>query len=78
MKNTPVPNQIVQEKIKESGLSSVGGASIREIKKLVDTIEQASDIELFAWKWAFPASHRQKLALMHKLQPYKKALQPNT
>ncbi len=53
-KNTPVPAQIVQDKIKESGLSSVGGASIREIKKLVDTIEQTSNVEFIRMEMGIP------------------------
>jgi aspartate/methionine/tyrosine aminotransferase len=39
MKNTPINYEVVSRKIKESGLESVGKASIREIKKLVDQIE---------------------------------------
>ncbi|PIY34341.1 MAG: aminotransferase, partial [Bacteroidetes bacterium CG_4_10_14_3_um_filter_42_6] len=42
MKSTPIDNQIVTEKIKASGLMSVGTSSIREIKKLVDEIEKAT------------------------------------
>ncbi len=39
-KNTPIDYDVVTEKIKESHLSSVSKASIREIKKLVDMIER--------------------------------------
>ena len=39
MKNTPINHEVVSRKLKESGLKSVGKASIREIKKLVDQIE---------------------------------------
>ncbi|HNQ59773.1 MAG TPA: pyridoxal phosphate-dependent aminotransferase [Bacteroidales bacterium] len=42
MKNTPIDYQIVRDCISKNGLISVGKASIREIKKLVDDIEQAS------------------------------------
>ncbi|MFA8451375.1 MAG: aminotransferase class I/II-fold pyridoxal phosphate-dependent enzyme [Bacteroidales bacterium] len=42
MQNTPIDNKTVSEKIKESKLDSVGKASIREIKKLIDTIEAAT------------------------------------
>ncbi|MBN3034138.1 MAG: pyridoxal phosphate-dependent aminotransferase [Bacteroidales bacterium] len=39
MKATPIDYEVVSRKIRESGLASVGKASIREIKKLVDGIE---------------------------------------
>ena len=40
MKKTPINQEVVSRKIKESGLSQVGTASIREIKKLINNIEQ--------------------------------------
>lgn len=39
MKDTPINFEKVNEKIAESGLTSVGKSSIREIKKLIDKIE---------------------------------------
>ncbi len=42
MRNTPIDFNIVNEKIKESGLNSVGTGTIREIKKLIDEIEGAT------------------------------------
>ncbi len=42
MKNTPIDYSIVNRKIKESGLDSVGTGTIREIKKLIDEIENAT------------------------------------
>ena len=39
MKDTPINFEIASKKIKESGIPSVGKASIREIKKLIDNIE---------------------------------------
>ena len=42
MKNTPIPAEIVDKKVAESGISSVGKASIREVKRLINEIEQAS------------------------------------
>ncbi len=40
MRNTPIDYDIVTRKIEENKIGNVGQASIREIKKLVDTIEQ--------------------------------------
>lgn len=42
MRNTPINYEIVNQVIKSSNLPDVGKASIREIKKLVDLIEQAT------------------------------------
>ncbi len=40
MKDTPINYEVVNRKIKESELPNIGKASIREIKKLIDGIEQ--------------------------------------
>ncbi len=40
MRNTPIDFDVVTRKIEENKIGNVGQASIREIKKLVDTIEQ--------------------------------------
>lgn len=42
MKNTPINADIVTQKIKESNLKSIGKSSIRQIKRLIDTIEEAT------------------------------------
>jgi aspartate/methionine/tyrosine aminotransferase len=42
MENTPINYEIVRQKIEESKLPNVGRASIREIKRLIDNIENAT------------------------------------
>ncbi len=42
IKETPIPYDIVQEQIKLLNIQDVGRATIREIKRLVDNIEEAS------------------------------------
>ncbi len=42
MRKTPIDFNVVNDKIKESGLDSVGTGTIREIKKLIDEIESAT------------------------------------
>ena len=42
MRNTPIDYDIVSRKIKESNLKNIGNATIREVKKLVDQIEQST------------------------------------
>lgn len=54
MQHTPIPAEIVNAKIKESGLEKIGTASIREIKKLVDTIEKASGIKFIRMEMGIP------------------------
>ncbi len=54
MQHTPIPAEIVKAKIKASGLEKIGTASIREIKKLVDTIEKASGIKFIRMEMGIP------------------------
>jgi aspartate/methionine/tyrosine aminotransferase len=39
---TPIDRNIVEQKVRESGLEQIGTASIREIVKLVNEIEKAT------------------------------------
>ncbi len=54
MKNTPVNYDIVTEKIGECNIPNVGKASIREIKKLVDLIEEATGIKYIRMEMGIP------------------------
>ncbi|MDP4290097.1 MAG: pyridoxal phosphate-dependent aminotransferase [Bacteroidota bacterium] len=54
MKNTPIPSEIVDRVIQEMRLASVGKASIREIKRLVDNIEIASGISFIRMEMGVP------------------------
>lgn len=54
MKETPINYEIVSEQIKASNLPSVGKASIREIKKLVDNIEKASGQKFVRMEMGIP------------------------
>ncbi|MFC2102652.1 hypothetical protein ACFLS7_06615 [Bacteroidota bacterium] len=40
MKDTPIPYEVVSRHIKESNIRTIGKASIREIKRLINGIEQ--------------------------------------
>jgi aspartate/methionine/tyrosine aminotransferase len=53
-KNTPVDYEIVSNIISESGLSSVGTASIREIVKLVNQIERATGVKFIRMEMGVP------------------------
>ncbi|MCF6342845.1 MAG: pyridoxal phosphate-dependent aminotransferase [Bacteroidales bacterium] len=54
MKETPINYKIVTEKLKESGLKSVGKSSIREIKRLIDEIENASGQQFIRMEMGIP------------------------
>lgn len=54
MRETPVDFNLVREKIAESGLANLGTASIREIVKLVNQIEQLSGIKYVRMEMGVP------------------------
>jgi aspartate/methionine/tyrosine aminotransferase len=54
MRKTPIDFDTVNRKIKEANLESVGKASIREIKKLVDEIEKATGAKFIRMEMGVP------------------------
>lgn len=54
MNDTPINYEIVKKKIEEMNLPSVGKASIREIKRLVDNIEQATGQKFIRMEMGIP------------------------
>jgi len=54
MKETPIDASIVNEKITRSGLTNVGRASIREIRTLINEIEQASGKKFIRMEMGIP------------------------
>ncbi len=54
MKETPIDFSIVNQKIKESLLPSIGKGSIREIKKLIDEIEKATGDKFVRMEMGIP------------------------
>ncbi len=54
MKNTPINYEVVTRKIKESGLKSVGSASIREVKKLISSIEEETGDKFVRMEMGIP------------------------
>jgi aspartate/methionine/tyrosine aminotransferase len=53
-KNTPIPEHIVNKIVAESGIKEVGKASIREIKKLINDIENESGISFIRMEMGIP------------------------
>jgi aspartate/methionine/tyrosine aminotransferase len=54
MKNTPVDFTVVKKKIAESGLRSLGKASIREILKLISQIEEETGVKYVRMEMGIP------------------------
>jgi aspartate/methionine/tyrosine aminotransferase len=54
MKNTPLNYEIVKQVITKSGILKIGDATIREIKKLVDQIEQATSEKFIRMEMGIP------------------------
>jgi len=54
MINTPINSQIVKEKIDQMNLKSVGLASIRELNRIVDNVEQATGDKYIRMEMGIP------------------------
>lgn len=74
MTNTPINAEIVNQKIKESGLASVGRASIREIKKLVDNIENSSGEKFIRMEMGIPGLPPAKIGVEGQIEALKKGV----
>jgi aspartate/methionine/tyrosine aminotransferase len=61
MKDTPIPFDIVKQKIEASNLPSVGKATIREIVKLVNEIESASGQKFIRMEMGVPGLEPSKI-----------------
>ncbi len=80
MKNTPIDYNIVTQKIKESNLESVGTASIREIKKLVDEIEKATGEKFIRMEMGVPGLPPAQVGVEGQIEALKRgvaAIYPN-
>jgi len=73
-KNTPLDYQIVTQKVKESKLESPGKASIREIKKLVDEIEQATGEKFVRMEMGVPGLPPTKIGVDAEIEALKKGV----
>jgi len=62
-KNTPIPYEIVTQKLQESNISALGKASIREIKRLIDVIEEASNSKYIRMEMGIPGLPASQIAV---------------
>ncbi len=74
MRKTPIDPDIVVRKIAESGLKSVGNASIREIVKLVSQIEQASGEKFIRMEMGVPGLDCPEIGVNAEIEALKKGV----
>lgn len=74
MKDTPVDFEVVKSKIKESKLASFGKASIREIKKLVDTIEHVTGDRFIRMEMGIPGLEPSQIGINAEIAALKKGV----
>ncbi len=71
MKNTPIPFDIVKAKIEESKLPNVGKASIREIVRLINEIEQASGQKFIRMEMGVPGIEPSEIGINAEIEALK-------
>lgn len=74
MKNTPINYQTVTQKINESPIESVGKASIRDIKKLVDQIEKATGEKYIRMEMGIPGLPPTQIGIEAEIEALKRGV----
>ena len=74
MKETLVPYELVQQKLKECKLEQLGKASIREVLKLVNEIEEVSDIKFVQMGMGIPGLTPPKIATAAEIKALQKGV----
>lgn len=73
-KDTPINYEIVKSKIEESGLASVGKASIRELVRLVNKIEKASGEKFIRMEMGVPGLLPSKIGTEAEIEALKRGV----
>jgi aspartate/methionine/tyrosine aminotransferase len=74
MKDTPINHDMVSRKIAESNLPSVGKASIREIKKLIDEIEKTTGDKFIRMEMGIPGLPPTQIGVNAEIEALKKGV----
>jgi aspartate/methionine/tyrosine aminotransferase len=74
MQDTPIPFEIVQEEIRKMNLASLGKASIREIKRLVDNIEAACGQKYIRMEMGIPGLPPTQIGVDAEIEALKKGV----
>ena len=72
--NTPMDYEVVKDKIKKSGLESVGLASIREVNRLVNEIEEATNKSFIRMEMGIPGLNPPEIAVNAEIAALKKGV----
>lgn len=68
MKDTPIPYDVVKQKIADSGLTKVGRATIREIVRLVNEIEAATGKKYIRMEMGVPGLEPSQVGIEAEIQ----------
>lgn len=74
MRNTPIDASIVENAIKTSGISDLGKASIREIVRLVNTIEEATGQKFVRMEMGVPGLNPPEVGLQAEINALKQGV----
>ena len=74
MTNTPINSEVVSRKIKDSGLASVGQATIREIKKLIDEIQKETGDRFVRMEMGIPGLPPTQIGIEAEIEALKKGV----
>ncbi|NOS85745.1 MAG: pyridoxal phosphate-dependent aminotransferase [Ignavibacteria bacterium] len=72
--NTPIDFNIVKQKIEESKLPSVGKASIREVRSLINSIEKASGKKFIRMEMGVPGLPASEIGVNAEIEALKKGV----
>lgn len=71
MKNTPISKQIVDKVVANSGINNLGTASIREIKKLINLIEDESKTKFIRMEMGIPGIPASEIGINAQIEALK-------
>ncbi|HPE40060.1 MAG TPA: pyridoxal phosphate-dependent aminotransferase [Bacteroidales bacterium] len=71
MKNTPIAKQIVDHVVANSGIKNLGTASIREIKKLINQIEEGSHTKFIRMEMGIPGIPASEIGINAQIEALK-------
>lgn len=74
MKNTPIPYEVVKQKIQESKLPNVGKASIRELVKLVNEIEKETGIKYVRMEMGVPGLEPSQIGIDAEIEALRRGV----
>jgi len=74
MKDTPIDYSVVKQKISESGIQNVGKASIREIKRLINEIEEETGEKFVRMEMGIPGLPPVQIGVDAQIEALKKGV----